>query len=73
MIKPRTYVDWFEIARITRLRQQSRGRSFFDGVERAVALAAVNAPRDKESEINAAEYEFRRHEICSPRWDGSIA
>jgi hypothetical protein len=64
-----TYVQAFEIAKATRRCQH---RIYMDGVERAAALAAVEAKTDKEA-VDAITREFERHEVLCPKWDGSIA
>lgn len=73
MSKPLTYAGWFEIAKTTRRFQAQRQRKYFDGVERAAALAAIQAPRVLDCQIDAMEYEFTRYHDRCPRWDGSIA
>lgn len=68
------YVQAFDIARIALRYQRQRGRKYFDGVERAAALAAISvAIPTKKAFVDAMEIEFMRHLDHAPNWDGSIA
>lgn len=65
-----SYADAFDIARHVVYYQR---RKYRPGVERAAALAAVEAkPLGIEAQIEAIENAFKAHEDHSPRWDGSV-
>lgn len=72
MTKPRTYADWMEIAHRARLSMPPH-KTFREGVERAAALAALNAPNNLDAQISAIELEFHRHSSVqvTPRESGS--
>jgi hypothetical protein len=68
------YAQWFDIAQTTRLNLHNR--QFFDGVERAAALAALEQQQHgcgQEAQLSVIQDVFRRYEFRPSRWDGSIA
>lgn len=72
--RPNGYREWFDIARTTLWHRQGQGEVYYDGVERAAALAALaEQARGKEAQIDAMIDVFARYHDRSPRWDGSIA
>lgn len=69
-----TYAEAFDVASVVRMDREIFGIKFFPGVERAAALACVDAkPLGQDAQIDAMAEAFSRYEDRCPRWDGSIA